>query len=453
MDLLRSAVRLGAAYRKSAASPVEIIEQALSRMDEAQQLGAIQWRDDDRSREAALEAQRRMDRAEARPLEGIPWTAKELLPIAGIPGLHAMQPFADALPPGSAWLAERMEAAGAILIARTSSPELGALPQTENHRGVCRNPHDNERTSGGSSGGAGVCAALGVAPFNHGSDGGGSVRIPAAWCGVVGLKPSRNRITRGPFAGDGWAGLTAEGVLANTVEDTALFLDTVAGPGFGDAVMPPATYGSYIDSCSETSPKRIALAISRDGLPVDPEVEKQVRAAADQLAAIGHVIVEDQPRDITGLEPGFGAASATGIGSMQLTRAQAETLHPRVRYLWEQGRRWSASEMIVAVSTMQQRARRIAEWFESYDALLTPTLSIPAPRIGELGADPLRAWEEFAPVLQWTWPFNVTGQPAISVPFGKADGLPAGVQLVGRIGDEPTVLALAAQLMNDQPIS
>lgn len=445
-DLLRSARGLAEAYRIGSASPKEILDTSIERLDQADQLGAIQWRDDERVRAAANEATERFERGDARILEGIPWTAKELLPIAGIPGLHALESFADSVPPGSAWLAERMASLGAILVARTSSPPMGSLPTTENYRGHCHNPYDQMRSSGGSSGGAAVCAALGVAPFNHGSDAGGSVRIPASWCGVVGLKPSRNRITRGPFTGDGWAGLSVEGVLTSTVEDSAWFLDLIAGPGIGDSVFPTPPRRPYLDACRDASPKRIALAATHDDLGVSPAVEAGVRAAADRLAALGHVIVEDVPPNIHRLEAGFGAASSTGIGAMPLKADQVEKLPARVRYLWEQGQRWSAVELLGTLEGMHRHARSIAAWFEGYDALLTPTLSRTAPVIGELGQDYLHAWDDFRVVLQWTWPFNVTGQPAITVPYGTSDGLPIGVQLVGRIADEDSILGLATQL-------
>jgi amidase len=442
-DLLRSASDLAAAYRSGDAAPEEIVEITIERLDGAHELGAIQWRDDERIRLAAKHAAERFASGIARPLEGIPWTAKELLPVAGIAGLHAMAPFAATVPPGSAWLVETLDALGAILVARTSSPELGALSTTENHRGPCRNPHDPMRSSGGSSGGAAVCAALGVAPFNHGSDAGGSIRIPASCCDVVGLKPTRGRISRGPFRGDGWAGLSVEGPLTPTVADAAWFLDLTHGARNGDTSSPPPPRTSFLAALEDERPKRIAVAVTRDGLGVTPAAEAAVRAAADALANLGHEIVEDAPPGIELLQPAFGSASIAGIGSMPLTSEQVATLLPRVRKLWEDGQAVAAVDLLRDLDSGQRQTRVIAAWFEGVDALLTPTLSSAAPLQSEiLGAE----WDLVKIYLQWTWPFNVTGQPALSVPFGADGGLPIGVQLVGSYADEATVLALGAQL-------
>lgn len=445
------ATQLAASYRDGTATPSAILEESLRAIDAADALGAIQWRDDDRARIAAKEASERFAAGTARPLEGIPWTAKELLPIEGIAGLFALEPYADVLPPGSAWLAERMLSLGAILVARTSSPELGALSTTENHRGVCRNPHDPSgiRSAGGSSGGAAVCASLGVAPLNHGSDGGGSIRIPAATTGVVGLKPTRGRISRGPFSGDGWSGLSVEGPLTRSVRDAAWFLDLTHGARAGDPGPPPPPAEPFLRALHDRDRKRIALAVTRDGLGVTPAAEAAVRAAADALSDLGHEIIEDAPPELERLEEGFGKASSAGIGSMRLTPEQAATMRARVRHLWEDAQSITAVELLRALDGAQRQTRIIAAWFEGVDALLTPTLSSVAPVQAEMMA---WSWETLKVYLQWTWPFNVTGQPAISIPFGTDEGLPLGVQLVGSYGDEASVLALGAQLEAVAPI-
>lgn len=447
----RDAVDLADAYRAGIASPIEAIEESLAALDAAEALGAVQWRDDARARIAAKDAAERFASGTERPLEGIPWTAKELLPIEGIAGLFALEPYANTLPPASAWLAERMQALGAILVARTSSPELGALSTTENHRGVCRNPHDPTgiRSAGGSSGGAAVCAALGVAPLNHGSDGGGSIRIPAAASGVIGLKPTRGRISRGPFSGDGWSGLSVEGPLTRSVRDAAWFLDLTHGARPGDPGPPPPPAQPFVTALDDRRPKRIAFAVTRDGLGVTPAAEDAVRAAAEGLRALGHEIVEDAPPGIELLEAGFGSASSAGIGSMPLTPEQAATLRPRVRRLWEDAQSMTAVELLRNLDGAQRQTRVIAAWFEGYDALLTPTLSSAAPVQTEMMA---WTWDELKIYLQWTWPFNVTGQPAISIPFGTDQGLPLGVQFVGSYADEATVLTLGAQLATVAPI-
>jgi amidase len=442
---MMDATSTAASFRSGELSVTGNLEQSLLRLDEAEKLGAIQWRDDERARVAAKEAEHRFASGTARPLEGIPWTAKELLPIEGIAGLYAMEPFAKQIPPASAWLADTMKDLGAILVARTSSPALGALATTVNHRGSCLNPHDasGTRAAGGSSGGAAVCASLGVAAMNHGSDAGGSIRIPAACCGVIGLKPTRGRISRGPFRGEGWAGLSVEGPLTRTVRDAAWFLDLTHGYRLGDLGNPPTPSGPFIEAAKDDARKRVALSVTRDGLGVSPAAERAVLQAANLLAEQGHEIIEVTPPMIERMEPAFGIASTAGIASMPLTPDQVETLHPRIQRLWNEGQSVPAVELLRELDEVSRVIRELAAWFEPFDVLLTPTLSEVAPVQDEMLT---WDWDRLKIFLQWTWPFNVSGQPAISVPFGSDNGLPLGVQAVGKYGDEAQVIAIGHQL-------
>lgn len=423
----------------------EVADDALALIDAAEAYGAIAWRWDDRVREVARAADARLRAGGAvRPLEGIPVTVKELLPVEGQPWDQGSAVFQGLRAPATATLALRLEAAGAIIIAGTSAAELGALPTTENARGACVNPHDPKRTAGGSSGGAAVCASLGIA-MNHGSDGGGSIRIPAACCGVVGLKPSLGRVTAGPLSGDGWGGLSVNGSLTPTVEDAAMFLAAVSGPTPSDPPRVPLPRRPFPEAVGDRTSRRIAVAFSRGGLDISSEAREATSRAADALADAGHEVTQDSP-DLDPLEEGFGIVSTIGIGATLVPPERIGDLLPRTRQIWQDARSVQATELMRALESLAVHGREVMAFFERYDALLTPTLEGPAPILGTLGRDAANAWEDYKVFLQWTWPCNATGQPAISVPFGHSDRLPLGVQLAGRKGDEWSLIALAAEL-------
>ncbi|MGZ4104522.1 MAG: amidase, partial [Actinomycetota bacterium] len=294
-------------------------------------------------------------------------------------------------------------------------------------------------------------AALGISPLNQASDGGGSIRVPAACCGVFGLKPSRARISLGPLLGEDWGGLDVAGPITRTVGDAALFLDVTAGPATGDPYWAPPPARSFLSAVDERRPMRIAVAYERDGENVDPETIDRVSVTAALLRSLGHT-VEDASPSLLPLEGPYLLTSTIGIGVLDLTAEQLELLEPRTRIIFDAARSKSAVAYVRALNDMHRQARIVAEFFETYDALLTPTLSRPAPPIGEIGADIEHAWDDYRNWLCWTWPFNATGQPAASVPAGfSSDGLPIGVQIVGRQADERTVLSLAAQLERARP--
>ncbi|MFP5224674.1 MAG: amidase [Actinomycetota bacterium] len=434
-----------AKVRRRESSIEEITREALGLVDTAEGFGAITWRNDERALSDARDADQRLSfGAATRPLEGVPFTVKELLAVEGEVWDQGSAAFAGLKAPATSRIVDRLRAAGAILVAGTASAEFGALPTTENVRGACRNPNDPSRTSGGSSGGAAVCAWLGI-PLDHGSDGGGSIRIPAACTGVVGLKPTRGRVSAGPLSGDGWGGLSVNGVLAPRVDDAAGFLDAVAGPAKDDPSMAPPPRRRFLFAAADRKPRRIGVAITRDGIGVEPSAERATRLAADTLADAGHDVF-DVELNLDELEEGFGILSQVGIGATPIPADAADQLLPRVRHIWEAAQQVTGREVMRALEGTAIRSRRVLEAFARFDALLTPTLSGPAPMLGELGADPDRAWEDYRVFLQWTWPFNATGQPAITIPFGEVGGLPLGVQFVGHKGDEWSLLALGAEL-------
>jgi amidase len=402
--------------RRRGTSIEETTNRALELVDRAEGFGAITWRNDRRAIEDARRADARLAAGGAvRSLEGVPFTVNELLAVEGEIWDQGSAAFDGLKAPATSRIVDRLRAAGAILVAGTASAEFGALPTTENIRGACRNPHDPSRTSGGSSGGAAVCAWLGI-PLDHGSDGGGSIRIPAGCTGVVGLKPTRGRVSAGPLSGDGWGGLSVNGPLAPTVREAALFLDAVSGPAGDDPSMAPQPLRRYIFAPTDRKRRRIGVAITRDGIGVEVAAEEATRRAADALSDAGHDVFEVEI-SLDALEEDFGTLSKVGIGATPIPPGAVEDLLPRVRQIWMSAQEVTGTQLIRALEGAAIRSRRVLERFAAFDALLTPTLSGPAPVLGELGADPERAWDQFRVFLQWTWPFNATGQPAISVPF------------------------------------
>lgn len=447
-----SAAQIAAAIASRALSPVEVVEASFAAIDGVRDLGAMVWLRE-QAHEDARASEKRLATGDApRALEGVPFTSKDLTPLADGPSNLGSRAFAGYHAGFDGEVVRRMRAHGAILVGTTAASEFGNRPTTETALfGPTRNPWDPTRTCGGSSGGAAVAAATGIAPLNLGSDGGGSIRIPAACTGVVGLKPARARVPLGPRIFEEWGGLVVNGALTPTVADQALFLDLVAGPMPGDPWSPPPPREPFRAALTATRQCRIAIAFERDGERVDPETIAAVRATADALADLGHDVVEAQP-DLLPLQSPYLTLAHTGIGVIPLTPEQVEMLEPRTKMVWERAQGDLAVDYVRALHETQRRARAILTWFTDYDALLTPTLSRPAPPIGEIAADPERAWEDYRNWLCWTWPFNMTGQPALSIPAGMSSvGVPIGAQLVGRQNDEATLLMLGAALETARP--
>lgn len=449
-----SAIQIAEAVTRGEFSPVAAVESALARIDDRNpEVNAIAFLRDELALDDARAAEKRLaSGARARPLEGVPFTAKDLAAIADGPSNQGSRAFEGSRPGVDAHVVRRLKDAGAILVATTTSSEFGNRPTTESDLfGATRNPWNTERTSGGSSGGAGVSAALGFAPLNQASDGGGSIRIPSFCCGVYGIKPSRARISMGPILAEEWGGLDVYGPITRTVADAAAFLDATAGPATGDPYWAPPPERSFLSATEEEPRLRVAVAYRRDGLPIDAACETAVRETAALLAQMGHEVTEAQP-DLLPLEEPFVVVTTVGIGGMELTPEQRELLEDRTRLIFDVAGYVSAIDYVRALRRIHTHSRRVLAFWNDYDVLITPTLSRPAPPIGEIAADMTKAWEDYREWLCWTWPFNVTGQPAANVPAGfSPDGMPVGVQLVGRAADERTVLAVSAQLERARP--
>jgi amidase len=402
--------------------------------------------------------------ADERPFAGVPIAIKDTAPVAGMPHRRGSDLFGDFVPGHDAFAVRRLREAGFVIVGKTSLPEFGILPVTEPRRfGPTRNPWDPERTPGGSSGGAAAAVAAGMVPLAHGSDGGGSIRIPAACCGLVGLKPSRGRISRGPEQGDDF--LVQDGVLTRTVAETAALLDVLAGYEPGDASWAPPPAAPFAQMAAR-EPGRLRIGVTTVpaiDAPVDPLCERAVRHAAALLESLGHDVEPVDPpwegRELLrAFTLVFGTPVALGMwfgGQATGREPSAELVEPLTWTVWEGIRQRDPLEYLLARTRLTAASRDIVALWDDYDAVLTPALAQRPVRIGEIDSCSDDPWEDFhrsGQFTPYTALYNVTGQPAISLPlFHGDDGLPLGVMLAGRPAGEGPLLSLAAQLEAASP--
>lgn len=393
----------------------------------------------------AAAAEKRVARGERLGLlEGVPISIKETASLAGYRNSLGSLVFEKSIAQVDGFAIGRLKDEGAAILGKTNAPEFGTRPVTEGPMfPPARNPADTSRTAGGSSGGAAAAVAAGLCALSHGGDGGGSIRIPASCCGVVGLKPSRGRISSGPIFGEDWAGLATSGVIAKTVADAALGLDAMSGHLLGDPywaeILEP-----FLPAAQRQPPSlRVGWTIDAP-VEVDPEVAAAVESVAAELAKLGHRVTRVKP-DLGQFRPIIQILAVTAVGALPIT--QPQLLDPLNQRMFEVASMSNAVEYLRALTDLHQQARKlIASWSE-IDVLVTPTLTYPAPKIGTLGRDVATASAEFLDWLSFTHPFNCTGQPAISLPLATSKGgLPIGIQLVGRPRDEYSILSLGAQL-------
>lgn len=411
-----------------------------------------------------LETARRtgtLDRLAAeRPLLGVPLPIKDLTQIAGEPfeaGSAVLRGNRAEVTDG---VAQLLMDAGTVTIGKTSTPEFGMPCYTEPATGApARTPWDVRRTAGGSSGGAAAAVATGIAPLAHGTDGGGSVRIPAACCGIVGMKPTRGLVSPGPSSGEGM-GLVTDGMLARTVRDAALGLDLIAGNRPGDFMPWPRRGDSYLQAC-EQEPGHLRIGVLTEPLASEAEAHpaalRGVERAVELLRGLGHETTV-VPAPFTAQQwRSFMPLWTVGAATIPLGPEQEAELLELTRWLRQQGREYDGVQLAQALAGVQTIARRTGEAFAEFDVILTPALSGPPAFPEELqlpdGADDFFAQCDFTP---WTSGWNITGRAAMSVPVHRErlDGveLPFGVQLgATRPGDEALLLSLAAQLEARDP--
>ncbi len=405
------------------------------------------------------------------PFRGVPFLLKDLdVALAGTPNYCGMRFLKRVghVSTTTSHLVERFLAAGLVPLGKTNTPELGLTVTTEPLAfGPTRNPWNLAHSTGGSSGGSAAAVAAGLVPFAHASDGGGSIRIPASECGLVGLKPSRGRISMAPEYGEYWAGFVSNLVVSRSVRDTAAILDWTAGVVAGDPYTAPAPRRPWLEECG-AAPGRLRIGVlaalpgGTDGL--HPECVAAVQGAARSLEALGHTVEESFPPALAEAEASahFLTIMTSWVASalaewQQATgqRIDEAELEPGTRVYAGMGRQVTAERYLDAQKALARWTRRMAAWWEQFDVLVTPTLGAPPPEIGWLVPsedDPINALSRVVNLVPFTPPFNMTGQPAISLPLHwTPDGLPVGVQLVAAWGREDQLIALASQLEQARP--
>jgi amidase len=441
MDPFASALDQAAAVRRGEVSALELVEGYLGRIERLDPgLNAFWLTTPELARAQAAEPAHG-------PLAGAPSSVKDLAAMAGHPLTFGSRAFEDQVATVDAFVVSRIRAAGSPILGRTTTPEFGSRPVTEfGLHGTARNPWNLDRTPGGSSGGAAAALAAGLCAWSHGTDGGGSVRIPASCCGLVGLKPSRGRISPGPLVGEGWAGLSTQGVLTRTVEDAAAALDALAGHLPGDPYWAEPE-GSYLLDTPPPGPLRVGFQATADS-EVHPEIQDLVRRTARELEGLGHHVEEAGP-DTTPFRRPLVVLIAAGTASYPVR--DPSVLDPLNQRLIEESRHLTAADYVLAVNTIRNHSRVVVSFWDDHDLLLTPTLTQPPYPVGAF-AEPAAAMSKAVEWITFTSPYNCTGQPAISLPLGtSADGLPLGVQLVGPPRGEMLLLGVAAQLQHAMP--
>ena len=457
LDPSSSALELAAALRRRDLSSAELLEACLSAIDERNpQLNAITWRNDDDARSAAAEADRRLAAGEEAPFLGVPMPIKDLTPVAGWPVTYGSGGAPEGVSEESELVVDAFLRAGFVLCARTNTPEFGVLTVAENSRfGITRNPWNTDRSPGGSSGGAAAAVAGGMFPIAHANDGGGSIRIPASYCGLVGLKPSRGRV---PRHAQSWLGAVVEGVVASTVADAAAVLDATAGLdpcAWYAAPAPQRPFSQELD----TPPGALRIGLMAQaplGIPTDEPCSSVTRAVAATLEELGHAVEEvEVPTISEEMIPSFITLTVGGLADYEGVDWSAVDAH--IAHQRKRAGELGAYDYVLAARALELLSRReVARWGRDYDVLLTPTSAILPPVAGAVLEAQLAAPED--PVLDvvrsvsFTAFGNVTGLPAVSLPLGwSEEGLPVGVQLVGGPWGEARLIALAAQLEQARP--
>lgn len=445
-----TALEQGELVRRREVSPSELAEHYLERADRLDSVGAFVTLTPDLARERAQRLGERP--ADAGPLWGVPTAVKDLNLTAGVPTSLGSAAFADFVPEVSDGVVLSLEAAGTVSLGKTSTPEFGSPCYTEPEgRPPAVTPWDRSRMAGGSSGGAAAAVAAGLVPIAQGSDGGGSLRIPASCCGLVGLKPSRGRISGFPMYGDP-VGLGTAGPIARTVRDAAAMLDALAGRRAGDPAWAPPPSMSFLTAC-DRDPGRLRIARFSEPVitdsPLDPQCRRAWDDAARLLEGLGHEIVDvavPLPRVAV---PFFETCWAV-LTAMSVVPPEREHLvRPLTRWLSERGRAVSAPDFGLAIGAMRRFAADALTALAPYDAVLTPTLAVPPLPVGAIrdDADPAADFEAQKRFTPYTSAWNVTGMPAISLPLHQTpDGLPVGVMLAARPAEEELLLALSAQV-------
>lgn len=462
IDLFSSALELAGLIAKKSVSPVEVVDAYLAKTDELNpRLNAVTWRRDDEVRKEAKAAEQAIMKGEARgAFFGVPMAIKDLLHVEGWPITYGSRAAKDNVCWWTSTVAASFRAAGFLFLHRTNTPEFGIVSVTENQLwGATRNPWDPERTPGGSSGGSAASVAAGMAPIAHANDGGGSIRIPASCTGLVGLKPSRGRVSSGPLVSDVMHGGAVEGCVSRTVADTAAVLDAISAPdptAWYNAPAPARPFANEVGA--KTGRLRIAFTTTAPtGVPVEASCVEAVRRTAALLADLGHDVFEGAPDwpDVNAMLPGFITVWNTGIAYWDVS--DWSQVEPLTRAMRDQAAATDSLKYVRSLAEMQVFSRQIVQsWGRDFDLLLTPTVAIEPPKIGYVYEtetdDPMEPLFRAGAMAPFTLYFNLTGQPAISLPLHWSPaGLPVGVQIVGKPWGEAELIRVGSQLEEAAP--
>jgi amidase len=452
---VNDALTQAALVQRGDCTPLELVDEAIARIEKSNPtVNAIIHERFDRARDEAR-------RVTSGPFRGVPIVVKDsTCPLAGEPLHEGLQAAKDAgyRAATNSWLTDRIVEAGFIIVGRTNVPELCTHATTEPAAyGPTRNPWATDRSAGGSSGGSGAAVAAGMVAVGHGSDGGGSVRTPASFCGLVGLKPTRGRISNAPDNAEHWAGLSTDGFLTRTVRDTAAVLDAVCGSSPGDPYTTPLAAPLSLVLGDPVPRLRVGVRLrgANEGVDAHPAVARSIRAIAELLAAQGHDVRDAAPDALDEIDAVSQQGTVVSVcvaaeldqWSARLGRPIGlEEIEPRNRMSIASGREVSGTQYVAAREWLHAWSRRLHSWWHDFDLLLTPTLTQPPIPIGSLPFDPtpddMAAMRRELGWLMGMW--NVSGQPAISVPAPATDdGLPVGAQLVAAWGREDLLLQVA----------
>jgi amidase len=452
--------------RRREVTPLELVDAAIARIERLDPtINAVILPSFDKAR-----AQATARDLPQGPFRGVPFLLKDLGgQSAGDRYCAGTRVLRDAgrREANDSYFTAKLRAAGFCFVGRSNTPELGLLPTTEPEAfGATHNPWSLAHSPGGSSGGSGAAVAARMVAVAHASDGGGSIRIPASHCGLVGLKPTRARSSFGPSAGERWGGLSCEHVVTRSVRDCAAVLDVVAGAMPGDPYFAPPPAEPFADALRHRARLRIGLMTAGPrGVPVHAECVAAAERAARLLEGLGHVVEPSYPPALDEQGALEALVVLIGVNTARTLDVYAEMLgrdlgpqdvEPLTWALATSVRKRGATEYLAAIQAAHAVSRRVASWWsEGFDVLLTPTTAEPPPRLGWVSStpeDPFRAFMRAAPFSAYTSTFNLTGQPAISLPLHvTADGLPVGVQLVAAYGREDLLLQVAAQLEETAP--
>jgi amidase len=452
-----SALELAAALRARELSAVELLDACLAAIDARNpELNAVTWRNDEQARADAAQADRRLADGDAASFLGVPLPIKDLTPVAGWPVTYGSNGAPEGPSQDSELVVDALAAAGFVLCARTNTPEFGVITAAENSRfGASRNPWDTNRTPGGSSGGAAAAVAGEMFPIAHANDGGGSIRIPASYCGLVGLKPSRGRV---PRLAQSWLGAVVEGVVAHTVADSAAVLDSIAHTDRLAWYNAPPPGRPFAEETDETPGQlRIGLMAQAPlGIPTADACVAAARAAAAALEALGHHVEEvEVPTISEAMVPPFIALTQGGLADYD--GVDWSKVEPHIAHQRQLASDAGAYDYVLAARTLELLSRQeVVRWGRDFDVLLTPTSAILPPVAGAT-MEAQHATPE-APVLDvvasvsFTAFGNVTGLPAVSLPLHWTDDdVPVGVQLTAGPWEEAVLIRLSAQLEQALP--